>query len=324
LSRIGYGFLGGPKTTEIVNVAKKAETQGFESLWFSETRFTRDAITPLAAMALSTTRAKLGSAAVNVFTRGSVLTAITFATLDELSRGRIIFGIGPGSPLILERQGFGFEGALRRLKEYVEVFRILLRERKADYKGEFVNVKGVSLDFDPPRNEIPVYLAVTGPMALRLAGQIADGVILNGFTSATYAKRAIRLIKEGAEKSGRRTEEIDIASANILSVRDNSRQAKESLRWLVATYLVTFPAIAKESGVSQELLDSIKVVYDREGLENASRLVPYSVIESLTVSGDSDECVARLREYVSAGVKMPIVMPVDSDPELVMKTARKT
>ncbi len=286
-----------------------------------ETRFTRDAMSPLAAMAISTSKAKLGSAAINVFTRGPVLIAVSFATLDELSNGRMILGIGAGSPMILERQGIDFVSPLKRLREYVEAFRLLIKGRPVNYNGEFVRIKGVSLDFTPVRNQIPVYLAVTGPKALHQAGQIADGVILNGFTSVSYVKRAIEKIKEGARSAGRSLKDLDIASSNILSVREDSKAAKDALRWLVTTYLLTFPAIAKESGVSEEFLQSIMSAHASKGLDYALTLVPESVIESLTVSGDPDECVNRLRAYMEAGVKRPIAMPIASDPELVMNTA---
>jgi 5,10-methylenetetrahydromethanopterin reductase len=315
--------LGEPKASEIVEIARKSEALGFDSLWMCETRFTRDAVSPLAAMAMVTTRARLGSAAINVFTRGPVLIGASFATLDELSGGRMILGLGAGSPAILDKQGIEFTGALKRLKEYVDIFRFLIKGGPVTYKGEYTSVKGVELEFTPVRKEIPVYLAVTGPKALHLAGQIADGVILNGFTSVDYAKRAIRRVEEGARSVGRKLTDLDITSSNIISVSEDSKAAKEALRWLVATYLVTFPAIAGESGVPSELLQSIQSVYNTNGLNSAMTLVPDSVIESLTVSGNPDECVNRLRKYLDAGVGKPIVMPVGSDPELVLKVSLK-
>ncbi len=320
MKRIGLGFLGEPGAGEIVRIAKKAEERGFDSVWMCETRFTRDAISPLAGIATSTRKVILGSSAINAFTRGPVLIAVTLATLDELSKGRMILGIGPGSPAILERQGIEFQGALQRLREYVEVFRLLMRGKTVDYSGRFVRVKGAALDFTPVREEIPVYLAVTGPQALRLAGKIADGVLLNAFTSVSYVKRAINLVREGAKSAGRRLGDLDITSLCILSVDENSKRAKDRLRWFVATYLVTFPAIARESGISEDLLTSIRTIYQTKGLEYASKQVPDSVIDALTASGNPDECVQRIREYVAAGVKSPIVMPVASDPDLVIKT----
>ncbi len=319
--RVALGFLGEPKASEIVQIARRSEALGFDSLWMCETRFTRDAIAPLAAMATVTSTAKLGSAAINVFTRGPVLIGVSFATLDELSGGRMILGLGAGSPAILDRQGIEYTGALKRLKEYVEIFRLLLKGGPVTYNGEFAKVRGAELEFAPIRKEIPVYLAVTGHKALHLAGQIADGVILNGFTSVDYAHRAIKRIEEGAKSIGRKLNDLDIASSNIISVREDSKAAKDALRWLVATYLVTFPAIAGESGVSPELLQSIQSVYKTSGLDSAMALVPDSVIESLTISGNPDECVRRLGKYIDAGVRKPIVMPVGSDPELVLKTS---
>src|SRR5262245_16024385 len=112
--RTGLLFPGEPEVPRIVDLARRAEGLGYESIWLAETRFTRDAIVSAAAVAAATSRVRIGTAVVNPFTRGAVLTAVTFATLDELSGGRVVAGIGPGSPAVLERQGIAWDAPLRR------------------------------------------------------------------------------------------------------------------------------------------------------------------------------------------------------------------
>ena len=107
-TRAGLLFLGAPAVPEMVSLARRAEAAGFESAWVAETRLTRDAITPVAALALATERMRVGTGIVNVYTRNPVLLALTFATLDELAPGRIVMGLGAGSPLVLAPQGVPF------------------------------------------------------------------------------------------------------------------------------------------------------------------------------------------------------------------------
>ena len=106
--RIGLGLLGAPEVLTMVELAQLAETRGFESVWVAETRLTRDGITPCAAIAMATTRLKIATGIVNVYTRGAVLTAVSFVSLDEVSQGRIMMGLGTGSPLVLTPQGVAF------------------------------------------------------------------------------------------------------------------------------------------------------------------------------------------------------------------------
>ena len=115
--RIGLGLLGSPELLKMVELAQLAETHGFESVWVAETRLTRDGITPCAAIAMATTRLKIATGIVNVYTRGAVLTAVSFVSLDEVSQGRIIMGLGTGSPLVLKPQGVAFHKPLTRLRE---------------------------------------------------------------------------------------------------------------------------------------------------------------------------------------------------------------
>ena len=152
MDRIGVAFLGEPGVPEMVRAAKRAEDLGYESVWVAETRFARDGFVPAAAIAAATERVKVSTGVVNVFTRSPVLLATSYATLDELSGGRAVFGIGPGSPLVLGPQGHAFEKPLTRLREYVEVSRRLISGGEVHYEGECVSVRGVELEFSPIRS----------------------------------------------------------------------------------------------------------------------------------------------------------------------------
>src|SRR5438874_12466168 len=117
--RLGLGFLGFPDIRSMVELGKQAEAAGFDSAWVSETRITRDAVTGVTALLLGTERLRVGSAAINVFTRGAALTAVTFATLAEAAPGRVVLGIGAGSETVLAQQGYAVERPLTRLRAFV-------------------------------------------------------------------------------------------------------------------------------------------------------------------------------------------------------------
>ncbi len=318
MKRLGLGLLGEPGVHAMMDLARHAEDLGYESIWLTETRYTRDAITTAAAVALATKRAKVATGVVNAFTRGAVLTAVTFATLDELAHGRVLLGIGPGSPLVLEKQGIGFDQPLRRLKEYVDVTRMLLAGDTVTYEGETVCVRDVKLDFTPPRSRIPIYLGVTGPRALGLAGEISDGIMLNGFVSADYIRRAVKRVEMGAARSGRSASDIDLTGVVIVSADLDSQRAKDAARPLVGIYLSTFPNIARESSFSEAELAPIRAAMAAGGPEAAARQVSDEMVDELTCSGTPAECRARIEERRDAGLAVPIIFPIFGDVPMIL------
>jgi 5,10-methylenetetrahydromethanopterin reductase len=297
---IGLELPGEPSVPEMMAIAGRAETIGYDSIWLTETRFTRDAITTAAAVATATRRARIATAVINPYTRGAVLTAVTAATLDELCGGRFILGIGAGSPTVLAKQGIAFDRPLPRLRETVAVVRELLA-------GGTLSPAGARLDFTPSRAAIPIYLGVTGPRALALAGEIADGVMLNGFVSTAYIARAVRIVRSAAAAAGRDPQSIEIAASIAVSVAAEGQTARDAIRPLVALYLAEFPNVARESGVPAALLDRIAAAHRDAGPPAAAALVDDAIVADLTCAGTIDDVRAALDRRRRAGVDLPVV-----------------
>jgi 5,10-methylenetetrahydromethanopterin reductase len=308
--RLGFGFLGAPAVPEMAMLAQRAEALGYESIWVAETRLTRDAITPAAAIAASTTRILIATGCINVFTRGAVLVGITFLSLDELSGGRMILGIAAGSPLVLQAQGYAFEQPLERLREYVEVIRELLARGRLTYQGRTLQIPGAMLEVEPPRARIPVYLGVTGPRALELAGEIADGVLLNGFMPVSYVRRARERLAAGERRAARRPERVDVAGAIVASMDADRKVARDRVRGFLATYLTRFPNLARETGLEPVYLERLRYAIADGGVEAGSRLVTDEVIDLLVVAGSPEECHARIAAYRDAGLGLPVIFAV--------------
>jgi 5,10-methylenetetrahydromethanopterin reductase len=316
--RYGLAFLGAPRVPEMVRLARMAEAAGCESIWVAETRFTRDGFVPCAAIAAATERVGIATGIVNVYTRGPVLNAVSWATLDEASGGRAIVGLGPGSPTVLAAQGQPFEKPLTRLREYVHVLRRLLAGERVDFEGETIRVAGVQLEMEPLRPSIPVHLGVTGPKALELAGEIADGAMLNGFLPPSYVTRARVRIAAGAARAGRDAAAIDVSMGVITSVHQDGRRARDAARPIVAMYIARMPNLAAEMGFDEEIKAHIRALYNDGNIAGANAAVSDDMVDSVTASGTPEECRARLAAYRAAGVALPILFPLGDNPEDVI------
>lgn len=283
-----------------IRYAQFAEKHGFEAVWQAESRLARDAITPLAAIATVTSKIKLGTGVINNWTRNVGLTAATFLTLDELSGGRMILGIGAWWDPLAWKVGIDRSRPLKAMKEYVEVLKRLFRMETVTYEGDHVKVRDIRLDVvygDPntPR-KIPIYVGATGWQMMELTGEIADGVVLNYLVSPQYNKTAMEYLKSGAKKAGRKVEEIDRPQLVVCSLDEDADKALNGARPLIAQYLGQQPHIAKASGVKDELIKEVTEALGGwpakpGGLQRAMELIDDRLVRLITASGTAEDCV---------------------------------
>lgn len=325
--RLGLAFAGAPSVPEMVRLARRAEERGFESVWMAETRMTRDAVTPVAAMAAATEQIKVGTGIVNVYTRGPVVIAVTFVTLDELAPGRILMGLGTGSPLVLAPQGVAFEQPLTRLREYVEVVRPLVRGEPVTYEGSTIRLDGARIEDllssagpGAADGRLPLYLGVTGARALELAGQLADGVLMNVCLPTSYVESRLELVERGGRRAGRSAADVDVAMMLLASPDEDSATGKDRARRFIALYLSLFPNIAKETGLAAGFMASVRDAFHAEGLDAAAARVGDDVVDLLAAAGTPEECRARIEAYRRAGVGVPVLIAVDGALDAVVET----
>jgi 5,10-methylenetetrahydromethanopterin reductase len=324
--RTGLLFVGAPSVPEMVKLAQRAEERGFDSIWVAETRMTRDGFVPLAAIAAATKRARVGTGIVNVYTRNPVVLAISFVALEELAPGRVQMGLGAGSPLVLAPQGIPFERPLTRLREYCDVVPRLIRGEELRYQGEAVHLAGARLEdvlskqdeIGGARTRLPLWLGVTGPKALEYAGSVADGVMMNVCLSTDYVRDALNLIERGAQRSGRRLEDIEIAIGLATSPNETSEEGKRGAARFIALYLSMFPNIARVSGVPEATITATRQALNEQGLDAAAAHIGDDLVDRLAVGGTPEQCRARLDEYRAVGVQMPIVAPLEGTIELAI------
>lgn len=311
--KLGLGFLGGPDLRALAKIGRAAERAGFDSLWHAETRITRDSVTALTALALATDRVRLGSAAINVFTRGAALTAITWAALAECAPGRVLLGLGPGSPEPLAQQGYGFDFPVSRLREFVAAVRASWAQPvPVSYRGRFSRLAALTPEVRPPV-PIPIYFCVTGPRALDCAGEVADGVILNAFMPISYTRRA--LVRLDAAAGG--TFKGEVGQCMVVAMADSVAEAAARVRPILATYLVHFPNLAAETGLDPEFLARLREQAREGGLEATFAELPDALVSEHAIVGPAFECRERLARYRDAGLQLPVLFP---DPLSVGRT----
>ncbi|HEY7200771.1 MAG TPA: LLM class flavin-dependent oxidoreductase [Candidatus Dormibacteraeota bacterium] len=313
---LGLGFLGGPDLRRLVELGRLAEAAGFESLWHAETRVTRDSVTAVTALLLGTERVRVGSAAINVYTRGAALTAITWAALAEAAPGRVILGVGPGSPAPLAQQGYGFDRPVSRLAEFVAAVRATWSDAApVSLPGRHSRLDGLTPEVRPPAAP-PVYLCVTGPRALDLAGACADGVVLNAFMPVAYTRRAIARLDAAAGPGGFAGE---VGQAMVVVLDASVSAAAERVRPILATYLVHFPNLAAETGLDPEFLSRLRAVAAERGLPAVFGELPDALVQEHALVGPPEACRERLAAYRAAGLALPVLFPDPAGAELAVR-----
>ncbi len=240
-----------------LDCVRYAESVGFEAVWQAESRLVRDAIVPMAAYAAVTERIKVGSGVINNWSRNIGLLAATFLTLDDLAPDRIICGIGAWWDPLAKNVGIDRKKPLTAMRETVLVLRRLLNMERVTFDGEFIHVNDIELDVVHGRREprnVPIMIGATGDQMMELAGEIADGVVLNYCVPPEYNDRALELLEKGARKSGRSLDDIDRPQLIVCSVDHDHDKAIDSTRELLCQYLAQQPHIAKASGVSEDVV----------------------------------------------------------------------
>jgi 5,10-methylenetetrahydromethanopterin reductase len=312
---------------EGMEYAQYAEQRGFEAIWQAESRLVRDAIVPMAAFAAVTSHIKVGSGVLNNWTRNIGLLASTFLTLDDLAPDRIICGIGAWWDPLAKNVGIERKKPLKAMRETIEVMKRLLNMERVTFHGEFHNVEGIELDVIHGRREprnVPIYIGATQMGMMELAGEIADGVVLNYCVPPEYNRKALEHIEIGAKKAGRNLEDIDRPQLIVCSVDHDHHRAVQAAKVLLTQYIAQQPHIAEASGTAPETVHRIQSILGwpatLEQIHEAMRYVPDELIERITACGTPDEVSAKVEEYNRNGCTCPILYPLGDDVKLMIDT----
>ncbi len=310
-----------------MDMVKYAEERGFSEIWQADTRLARDCVVLMSAFLGTTRNIKLGSGVLPIWTRNPAVIAATFSTMWELAGrtpegdSRVMLGLGAWWEPIAGRVGETRERPLKAMREHVESIRQLFTMEEVTYQGDFVNLDRIRLDVafgDTSPRDIPIYIGATGPKMLELTGEICDGVVLNYVVSVDYIREAVQLVEKGAQKAGKTLDDVDRPELLVCCLSDDDPEAAMMEgKALVAYYLGTEPHIMKASKVSEELIEKVQQIVGwpatEEDYRRAAKEIPDDVVRNLMAVGTSDECRAKVAEYIDAGVTCPILYPMMDD-----------
>jgi len=310
MGRIGIAVSGGPQPSETVDCVKLAETLGYESAWVAEGHG-GDQFAVLAACAVQTSRILLGTSITSVFVRTVPTIAMAAATVDELSAGRFILGVGSSHKVQVEGEhGVPYGKPLTRTRESVAVIRDLLREGRVRYRGETIRIDGFELWFAPFRPTIPIYVSAVFPKMIATAGEIADGVMLTRSTLAT-ASSVKEVLAKGAQRVGRDPGRVVVASLLPTAVGETREAALNALRPGLAFYTGFFPRYNRmmaEHGFADEAA-AIAAAWARGDRAAAERAVSDQLIDATSIAGTAAQCRERIEAYRRSGIDLPILSP---------------
>jgi len=305
--RIGYNPGSLLSMKEVLLFSKLADrNMNVDSLWVPES-WGREAFATLGAMSQITNRVRIGTAIVSTFARTPATVAMAATTLDLLSDSRTVIGLGVSTEAIVEKwHGITFSKPLQRIQEYVECLRQMITGDKVNFSGTFFNVQNFKLLNKPARRVIPILMAALNKKMIALSCAIADGILLY-LRPLEELRRTVEQIKSAISYLERR---FEIACVFIGAV---SNKEPEKARLRAAKTLAFYIAVGKYynkflslNGYAAEA-DRITEEYVVAGLDAASKYVSEEMLDSLTISGNSEQCIYSVRRFFSCGISLPII-----------------
>lgn len=325
MTRLGivlyHGIESGP---ELKTYARLAEDNGFDSLWVTERYFHEETFSVLGFLAATTQRIKLGVGVVNPYTRNPALLAMASATLDRISGGRFLLGLGRSEKAVIQdKMGIPYGNSRAALVDTVTHLRKLFSgERVTTSEGRY-KLSNVRLATTPVQTTLPIYLSGIGPKGLRLVGEIADGVVLNAYVPPAYVRYAVKEIRDAAKAANRDPRAIDITCMLVMRLTDDPAGMYPTLKQRIVRLLeeaYVGEILLDKGGFDSSILPALRETVKKEGEKAAVHFITDEMVDAFYLVGPADRCKARIEEYRQAGVDEPLLLPRLEDYRRVAET----
>jgi len=298
--RIAFSLGSLLSVNQVLKCSEILSKTNVDTIWIPET-WGMENFTMLSAISNKTTTQKIGSSIINIYSRSPAVIAMGAATIDTLSDGRLILGLGTSSlPIVETFHGYKFEKPVQRMREYVKIIRLVLSRKEVNYTGEIFDLKNFTLLIKPKRESIPIYLAAVNQKMVDLTWDIADGVI--------FYLRPISEMKETITKMQSK-KKINVTCQIITCVAEDSdiaiKRAKKTLAFYVSVGKIYREFLAK-NGFKNETCN-IFDEFKKSGLKSNYNLVTDLMLQSLCIAGTSEECKKQLQNFYETGIDLPII-----------------
>jgi alkanesulfonate monooxygenase SsuD/methylene tetrahydromethanopterin reductase-like flavin-dependent oxidoreductase (luciferase family) len=287
-----------------IDYGMRAEDRGFRAAWFPEITF-GDAFGPATAAATKTSRLELGTGVVGIWSRSAVTMALQAATLNELSDGRLLLGVGLQARGYVEGwHGQHYERPVRAMREYVTILRRILSGEDVTFEGEIFSVRNFQLQMQPPERPVRIYMAAIGPQMTRLAGELADGILGYCYSAAYVRESVLPNLRAGSERAGRSLDDFDIACGfpAIVTSDDSGLEQIKGQVMMFATAKSSSPEYASSFAAAGHDVAPIQERVDAGDVAGALGLVTDEMADALTIAGSAEHVRARIDEYREAGL----------------------
>ena len=298
--RIAFSLGSLLSVNQVIECSKILSKTNVETIWIPET-WGMENFSMLSAVSNKTTTQKIGSSIINIYSRSPAAIAMGAATVDILSNGRLILGLGTSSlPIVETFHGYKFVKPVQRMKEYVEIIRLVLSGKQVNYTGKIFDLKNFTLLIKPKRESIPIYLAAVNHKMVDLTWSIGDGVI--------FYLRPLNEMKETITKMQSK-KKIDVTCQIITSIAEDSDiaidRAKKTLAFYVSVGKIYREFLAK-NGFKNET-SNIFDEFKKSGFKSNHELVTDSMLQSLCIAGNPIECKKQFQNFRKAGIDLPII-----------------
>ena len=285
---------------EVLNCAELISKTPTDTIWVPET-WGMENFSMLSAVSSRTSTQKIGSSIINIYSRSPAAIAMGAVTVDTISRGRVILGLGTSSlPIVETFHGYDFHAPLQRMKEYVEIIKLISSGKPINYSGKIFNLKNFTLLIKPQRESIPIYIAAINEKMVNLTWEIGDGVI--------FYLRPKNEMKETIQKMQSKRK-IDVTCQIITCVSENAEDAIERAKKTLAFY-VSVGKIYREFLANNGFEKETSNIFDefkKSGFSSNHELVPDSMLKELTICGTPEDCKRQLDIFRQTGIDLPIL-----------------
>jgi 5,10-methylenetetrahydromethanopterin reductase len=315
--RTGLLLLPSRPVVELVETGVRAEALGYDDLWVADERFFREAYTVLGLVAARTSRMRLGPGVTDPYSRHAALTAMAIATLDEVSGGRALLGLGAGVSGFREL-GVDATRSAVAIREAVELIRRLLAGQTVTVKGAAVRFEDGRLDFSPPRADVPIYVASQREAGCRVAGRVADGAIMQGCVAEPLLRFFRETVTEGARRAGRDPAGVELVARINVCIADDARAARDVMRPTIVRSLAaqrpdffTFRTAGLELPPAlREQVLRLPYTHDPAPLTKLAPLVPDDFVDAVTLAGPPEAVAEGAVRLARSGVEQLMVYPL--------------
>lgn len=319
--RFGMRLDGWMAPSRCVELAVAAEKAGFDAIWFAENPYGRGVIPAVAACMLATKTIEVGIGVFNPFNRHPTLIAMEMGALDELSNGRSNLGLGAGVQKILAKARISSDKPIAAMRDAINIVRQLMTGQSVTYEGKIFSALDIKLEFEPLRKNYPIVMAAMGDQALRLSGEIADGVMISNLCTTGFTKRAIEIISSSADKRTLPAPPRIIQYAPCVAKTDR-KAARDFAKQVVGGMIMrSFGHEGTPQSRQWHLIGSDLPESHFEGIqqrlaagENGADVVSDTVLDLYAVAGDANDCLKAYQRYFDAGVDEVVVTFRGPDP----------